>query len=93
MMEIDWRDLVQKLPLADQSEARGEIELTKPTDGNMDFNLAINEDRDFIKVMAFFEKSFIQSAIKRHRSIGECATALKIPRSTLDAKRRKYGLI
>ncbi len=92
MLEIDWRDLVQKLPAVDRTEAAAEAELTKPSDGSMDFNLAVTQDHDFIRVIDQFEKSVIKSAMKRHRSIAKCCEALKLPRSTFDAKRRKHGL-
>ncbi|WP_414699054.1 helix-turn-helix domain-containing protein [Oligoflexus sp.] len=43
--------------------------------------------------MSEFELAILEAALKRHRSIGECCKALNLPRSTLDAMRRKYGFI
>ncbi|MDQ3235829.1 MAG: sigma 54-interacting transcriptional regulator [Pseudobdellovibrionaceae bacterium] len=57
------------------------------------FLKALHEDCDFEKTVSEFEHAILDAALKRHRSIGECCKALKLPRSTLDAKRRKYGFI
>jgi DNA-binding NtrC family response regulator len=57
------------------------------------FLRALNEDYDFEKAIFDFEQAILEAALKRHKSIGECCRALNLPRSTLDAKRRKYGFI
>jgi DNA-binding NtrC family response regulator len=57
------------------------------------FLKALHEDCDFEKAISEFENAILDSALKRHKSIGECCKALNLPRSTLDAKRRKYGFI
>ncbi|WP_141731178.1 sigma-54-dependent transcriptional regulator [Oligoflexus tunisiensis] len=59
----------------------------------IDFNTAANEDRDFDQLMADFERTIVSNAMSRHGSISSLSKALNIPRSTLDAKRRKYNLI
>jgi DNA-binding NtrC family response regulator len=61
--------------------------------GTDSFLAALHEDRDFEKVISEFEQAILCAALKRHKSIGECCKALNLPRSTLDAKRRKYGFI
>jgi DNA-binding NtrC family response regulator len=61
--------------------------------GETDFNGALNRDHDFEKITEAFEKSFLESALKRHPSVAECCRAINLPRSTLDAKRRKFGLV
>ncbi|MFY7930608.1 MAG: sigma-54-dependent transcriptional regulator [Oligoflexus sp.] len=61
--------------------------------GNTDFSAALGKDYDLEKIVEAFEKSFIESALRRHPSIAECCRAINVPRSTLDAKRKKYGLL
>jgi DNA-binding NtrC family response regulator len=48
--------------------------------------------RNLLKTMDALESLMISSALKKHRTISEAARALGLPRSTIDAKRRKYGL-
>ncbi|WP_324956816.1 sigma 54-interacting transcriptional regulator [Oligoflexus sp.] len=48
--------------------------------------------RNMLKTMDALEALMISSALKKHRTISEAAKALGLPRSTIDAKRRKYGL-
>ncbi len=38
------------------------------------------------------EKRILQKAIERHRTIGDACAALKISRSSIDAKRKKHGI-
>ncbi len=61
-------------------------------EGGMDFNQAADEDRDFEELVGEFEKAIIANALNRHQSIGQAAKGLNLPRSTIDAKRRKYSL-
>lgn len=60
---------------------------------SMDFNKAVHEDRDFDQITSEFERVFLFNALARHRSIGKLSKVINLPRSTLDAKRRKYGLV
>jgi DNA-binding NtrC family response regulator len=62
-------------------------------EGEIDFNAAVNEDREFDQLTVDFERTIIAKAMSRHSSIASLSKALNIPRSTLDAKRRKYNLI
>jgi DNA-binding NtrC family response regulator len=62
-------------------------------EGEVDFNAAVNEDRDFDQLTVDFERTLLAKALSRHGSISSLCKALNIPRSTLDAKRRKYNLI
>lgn len=59
---------------------------------DIDVTRALREDVNFENAVAGYEKVMIVEAMKRHRIIGECCKALEISRSTLDSKRRKYGL-
>ena len=61
VMEIDWLDLVHKLPVLDSRKDTAEVQLT--AEENMDFNLAVVRDNDLGKVMDHFEKSIIKAAI------------------------------
>lgn len=59
----------------------------------VDFNVAGTEDRDFDILIADYEKYIIVHALKRHRSIVDLSKAINLSRSTLDSKRRKFGLM
>jgi two-component system response regulator AtoC/two-component system nitrogen regulation response regulator NtrX len=65
----------------------------RPHEGHLDFNVALSEDRDYEQSMASYEKTFLANAMERHASIAEVCKAINIPRSTLDAKRRRHGLV
>lgn len=54
---------------------------------------AFTQDVNLEATIELFEKSVIKAALDRHSSIVNCCKALGIPRSTLDAKRRKYQLL
>jgi transcriptional regulator with PAS, ATPase and Fis domain len=54
---------------------------------------ALEEDGPFEQAVELFEKTLIRKALSRHPSIAETAEALSLPRSTLDAKRRKHQLV
>jgi DNA-binding NtrC family response regulator len=62
-------------------------------DSSKELLRALAEDRPFEEAVELFEKTLIRKALSRHASIAETAEALGLPRSTLDAKRRKYQLI
>lgn len=53
----------------------------------------LDVDSDYEESMALFDKILLKKAIERHASITDCCRAINITRSTLDARRRKYGLI
>ena len=57
-----------------------------------DFLRALREDVNFDNAVEEFERAVIGEALKRRKVIGDCGQALGIARSTLDAKRKKYGL-
>jgi two-component system response regulator AtoC/two-component system nitrogen regulation response regulator NtrX len=67
--------------------------MMKPTLGAIDFNAVVHEDLDFELTAAEFERTFLSNALDRHPSISECCKAINLPRSTLDARRRRYGLV
>jgi len=58
----------------------------------IDFNTVVHEDHDFEQITSDFERVYLSKALKRHGTIGSLCKAINIPRSTLDSKRRKYGL-
>ena len=68
-----------------------EVQLNSET--TIDILQSANKDQDFEEVMAQYEKVVISNALKRHGSVVSVCRAMNIPRSTLDTKRRKYGLI
>ncbi len=53
---------------------------------------AILEGRNMVDTLESLEALMLKEAIKKYKTIGEAATALGIPRSTIDTKRRKYSL-
>ncbi len=73
-----------------QSQVKG---LEASAQGIVDLNAAINEDHDYEKIVVHFEKTFLRNALHRHRSISDCCKAINLSRSTLDSKRKKYGLL
>lgn len=93
VLEISWDDLMRRqgnLPLLPEA--------TKPrprikVDPKDDFNRMANEDCNMQDLLEKFEVSVLSNAIARHKTIGDISEALQIPRSTLDSKRRKFGLI
>ncbi len=70
-----------------------ELEKQPVPAGSMDFNAATNEDRDFDLLMSEYERTVISNALLRHNSIANLSKAINLPRSTLDAKRRRHGLL
>lgn len=67
----------------------------RPSDDNSTREVlrALEEDSPFEQSVELFEKTLIRKALSRHESIAETAEALGLPRSTFDAKRRKYQLV
>ncbi len=65
---------------------------SSPQNSNSDVLLAADEDRDYDQVMSQYEVLILSNALKRHSSIGAICKAMNISRSTLDARRRKFGL-
>ncbi len=93
VMEIDWLDLVKRLPLLGGVALKKGEPMASAAEGQIDFNKAAHEDFDFTFMTDEFEKSLIRGALSRHRSITESCRAINLPRSTLDGKRRKHGLV
>ncbi len=58
----------------------------------LDFNSSVQLDQDLELALEHYEKAIIDAAMRRHGSIAEVCRAMNIPRSTLDSKRKKYGL-
>jgi DNA-binding NtrC family response regulator len=78
-----FRDL--QPPVPEQSPGQG-------YDGE-DFNAALLEDHDLEQLLSSYERTYLEKAIARHRTLGDICKAINLPRSTLDARRRKYGLV
>jgi transcriptional regulator with PAS, ATPase and Fis domain len=60
--------------------------------GSEDFNSAARQDRHFEELIAAYERAIIDNAMKRHDSVASVCKAINLPRSTLDGKRKKFGL-
>jgi two-component system response regulator AtoC/two-component system nitrogen regulation response regulator NtrX len=52
----------------------------------------LGEDSDLEASLDLYEKSLLTAALQRHASVANCCKALNVPRSTLDAKRRKHQI-
>lgn len=52
----------------------------------------LSEDADYEPSIDAYEKFFLKKAIERHSKLGDVCKALNIPRSTLDGRRRRYGI-
>ncbi len=61
--------------------------------GSVDFNAAADEDHDFDSLTSEYERTILSNAMHRHNSIANLSKAINLPRSTLDAKRKKHGLL
>jgi transcriptional regulator with AAA-type ATPase domain len=70
----------------DDAHKEGEIDLA------LEISKAIYSDSNLDATLSRIEMLMIQEAITRHKSVGNAAKALGLSRSTIDAKRRKYGL-
>lgn len=77
--------------MLDKEQERRTSQLTQLPD--QDFAQALTADQDLDQAVSGFEKAVIVEAMKRHKTIGECCKALNVNRSTLDAKRRKFGIL
>jgi DNA-binding NtrC family response regulator len=53
---------------------------------------ALRNDQPLHDTMVLFEKFVIQAALARHAKLGDVASSLGIGRSTLDERRKKYGI-
>ncbi len=74
----------------DLQEARAKN--SPPPAGSEDFNAAMQQDRDFDELIEAFERAVLGNAMRRHDSVASVCKAINIPRSTLDGKRKKFGL-
>jgi DNA-binding NtrC family response regulator len=63
-----------------------------PADAGKFIEKALQADQPLHETVAAFEKLGLQAAMARHAKLGELANALGIGRSTLDDKRKKYGI-
>lgn len=61
-------------------------------EGRPDFNKALGTDHNFDELMLTFEREIIARTIERHHTIASACRVLGLPRSTLDAKRRRFGM-
>ncbi len=92
--ELDGVPLAaENFPLFKDLEPQHKTNTSAPISGDIDFNQAVLEDRDFEQIVADFERVFLINALQRHSSITNLSKAINLPRSTLDGKRRKYSLI
>lgn len=55
--------------------------------------LALKNDFNLEHLLNEVERAVIAAAVERHKTIGAVSDALSLPRSTLDAKRKKLGLL
>ena len=53
----------------------------------------LSEDGSFSDAIERYETQILKNAIKRHGKISVVVDQLQISRSTLDMKRKKYGLV
>jgi DNA-binding NtrC family response regulator len=53
---------------------------------------ALTEDYDYGESMDLYEKILLRNAVKRHRQFSKVVEKIKISRSTLETKRKKYEL-
>ncbi len=60
--------------------------------GEISFDAVLDVDTDLDEVVGHFERTLLANALKRHASIGSLSRAMNLPRSTLDARRKKYDL-
>lgn len=80
-------------PVFKDLEPQQQVKTLVAASGELDFNQAVHEDRDFEELLSDFERVFLTNALSRHNTISGLSKAINLPRSTLDAKRRKYSLI
>ena len=66
-------------------DVRGDLEL--------DILRPLSEDQPFSDAIERYETEILRSAIRRHGKISTVVDQLQISRSTLDIKRKKYGLM
>ncbi len=58
-----------------------------------DFNALLDKDCELEQLLEDFEREYLRRAMVRHESIGSLSKAINVPRSTLDSRRRKLGLM
>lgn len=61
-------------------------------EGVIDFNAALDEDWNLDLLLAEYERTYLVRGSRRHSMISNLSRAISVPRSTLDAKRRKYDI-
>ena len=83
---------VENFPIIKGMKTPGMDDMVLTSSGPFDANKALREDVNYDKAMAEYERALLAEALKRHRVIGECCQALGIARSTLDARRKKFGI-
>lgn len=84
---------VSNFPFFKDLELHSPPKVTVARTEGTDFNQVVMEDHDFDQITSEFERTFLSNALSRHSSISSLSKAINLPRSTLDAKRRKYNLI
>jgi DNA-binding NtrC family response regulator len=55
-------------------------------------NAAFYEDLDYNESIDLYDRAILNAAFKRHKTLSQIIERLNIPRSTLEARRKKYGL-
>ncbi len=53
----------------------------------------LHQDTPYEEAITFYGKQIIMAALNRHKRIKDACTALDMPRSTLDDKRVRWGIV
>lgn len=59
----------------------------------VDFNAVLHVDMDLEQLMRDYERTYLVNALERHQTVSDLTRSINLPRSTLDSKRRKHGLL
>lgn len=87
MLSPQEKDMPTKQPLQPSSG-----KLCTEADPYIDLFNKLFTGRNFYETIESLEALIIDVALKKNRNISDAARLLGLPRSTIDAKRRKYGL-
>jgi DNA-binding NtrC family response regulator len=63
-----------------------------PADAAEKLLAPLTGDCDFYDSIEYYERLILQTALTRHQKLPQVTKALNIPRTTLDDKRKKYGI-
>lgn len=80
-------------PFKDLQPSQKQSHVQEIKQNNIDFNAALNQDHDLERLVSEYERTYLVRALERHSIITNLSRVINVPRSTLDAKRRKYDLV